>query len=302
MALIKYNNIIYGSSSASDISYKNTNVADKLDAAVDFDKEDNSNIVFNENEYLTYGNIVDDLVHDDIDKALSAKQGKVLNDKINAIDITNLTSSIETLSNSIANNANDIITNSTAISMNATNISTLTAWKKGLYPVGSVYVTSTNKNPSSWLGGTWSLYDKQFKTQRVTATVTASKADSISVYAFLSGHRIDFYIKYTTKTTALTDTSVELFTISPKSVGATQFGNIAKSFSHFSDGQNAVIAYTLSTAGLVTCIDVIKRGSSEANVATGASITNCNSMYANLHSIDYMIDSFCDKFFWKRTA
>ena len=32
-----------------------------------------------------------------------------------------------------------------------------------VYPVGSVYITSTNASPASYLGGTWELIDKEFK-------------------------------------------------------------------------------------------------------------------------------------------
>ena len=85
MAQIKINNIIYGSSNAADITYRNTTVEEKLDTIPVFDPSDNQNIEINSYDYLTYGHIVDSLNSTDNSKVLSAKQGKVLNDKLNNI-------------------------------------------------------------------------------------------------------------------------------------------------------------------------------------------------------------------------
>ena len=105
MGNIRFNNVIYGSDNASDITYRNTTVEEKLDGIPVFDPSDNQHIEANQYDYLTYGHIVDSLNSTDDNKTLSAKQGKVLNDKIDAIaeengeDIEDLMITVNTLKN-----------------------------------------------------------------------------------------------------------------------------------------------------------------------------------------------------------
>ena len=103
MAQIKINNIIYGTNNAADILYKNITVEEKLDTIPVFDPSDNQNIEINSYDYLTYGHIIDSLKSDDADKVLSAKQGKVLDEKINNIDFSPLERDIEAVENKIDN-------------------------------------------------------------------------------------------------------------------------------------------------------------------------------------------------------
>lgn len=105
MGNIRINDIIYGSDNASDIAYKNTTVEEKLDTIPVFDPSDNQHIEANQYDYLTYGHIVDSLNSTDDSKTLSAKQGKILNDKIDAVaeengeDIEDLMITVNTLKN-----------------------------------------------------------------------------------------------------------------------------------------------------------------------------------------------------------
>lgn len=116
MGVIKINNIIYGSNLASDIIYKNTTVEEKLNAIPVFDPSDNINIEDAKYDYLTYGHIVDGLTSDSTDKVLSANQGKVLNEKINNIDLSYL-------ENGIDDNAEDIKNLTTTVSNNYNSLS-----------------------------------------------------------------------------------------------------------------------------------------------------------------------------------
>ena len=90
MGEIKINNEIYGTSNSSNIVYKDTTVEEKLDTIPVFDINDNGNVNNNGSDVLTYGHIIDSLNSDAVDKVLSAKQGKVLNNKINNIDFSPL--------------------------------------------------------------------------------------------------------------------------------------------------------------------------------------------------------------------
>lgn len=143
MAQIKINNIIYGSNNSADIIYKNTTVEEKLNSIPVFDPSDNANIEDAKYDYLTYGHIIDTLTSDANDKVLSAKQGKILNEKFDNIDFSSLEGAIAVNSESISNLSSDVISlkekintdfmtlsdnidaNSNSIGVNSNNIITL---------------------------------------------------------------------------------------------------------------------------------------------------------------------------------
>lgn len=100
MGVIKINNVIYGSTFASDITYKNTTVEKQLDLMPIFDITDNSN-VSSSSDVLTYGHIIDNLNSEATNKVLSANAGRVLNEKVNNIDFTPLETEIGKNTNNI---------------------------------------------------------------------------------------------------------------------------------------------------------------------------------------------------------
>ena len=102
MGVIKINNIIYGSNNASDIIYKDITVEEKLDTIPIFDINDNGAVVV-ESDVLTYGHIVDNLNSTESNKILSAKQGKILSEKIDNIDLSYLEEDILAVENKIDN-------------------------------------------------------------------------------------------------------------------------------------------------------------------------------------------------------
>lgn len=107
MGVIKINNIIYGSNNASDIIYKDITVEEKLDTIPIFDINDNGAVVV-ESDILTYGHIVDNLNSTESNKILSAKQGKILSEKIDNIDFTPLEMAIGENAVAINNNTDAI--------------------------------------------------------------------------------------------------------------------------------------------------------------------------------------------------
>lgn len=142
MGTIKINNIVYGSNNASDIVYKSTTVEEKLDTIPIFDINDNGNVDNSGSDVLTYGHIVDNLNSSSIDKVLSANQGRVLNDKIDNIDLSYLEN---------------------GINENTENINTLTNNLINLiYPIGSIYMSVNNVSPANFLGGTWEAIQDRF--------------------------------------------------------------------------------------------------------------------------------------------
>lgn len=102
MGVIKINNVIYGSNNASDIIYKDITVEEKLDTIPIFDINDNGAVVV-ESDVLTYGHIVDNLNSTESNKILSAKQGKILSEKIDNIDLSYLEEDILAVENKIDN-------------------------------------------------------------------------------------------------------------------------------------------------------------------------------------------------------
>ena len=101
MGLIKINNIIYGSNNSADIIYKNTTVEEKLNSIPIFDPSDNANIEANY-DFLSYGHIIDNLNSNNIDKVLSANQGRVLKETINDME-SNINFNIQNVENKIDN-------------------------------------------------------------------------------------------------------------------------------------------------------------------------------------------------------
>lgn len=99
----------------------------------------------------------------------------------------------------------------------------------------------------------------------------------------------------------LTDTTTTLLTIDPASCGATRFGYTTRYYTAFSDVGNTVVTYGLTVDGVLSARDVIVRGSSSASVTFSETINNFQIIVTQ-YATDYMLDSFCDKFYFKRTA
>ena len=153
MGTIKINNIVYGSNNASEIIYKSQTVEEKLDTIPIFDINDNGNVDNNGSDVLTYGHIIDSLNSDAVDKVLSAKQGKVLNNKIDNIDFSPLENSISSLENELEESINNLDTKITEFQNTFLNL---------VYPIGAVYLSLSSTNPGTLFGGTWEQLKDRF--------------------------------------------------------------------------------------------------------------------------------------------
>lgn len=166
------------------------------------------------------------------------------------------------------------------------------------YPVGSVYCNSTNTNPSEKLGGTWTLIDKGFTTYAGNSAIYFSPATNVTVSSCAISRsfgtiRIRLLIVVNT---TLSDTGMLLgnFVWSEIGITALPFGYYAE-LAH-NDGANGGIVYSVDyDTGNVNQTDLFNVTSMPSGRTFSIDLT---------FSLEQsrMLDKFCDKFYWKRTA
>jgi hypothetical protein len=169
-----------------------------------------------------------------------------------------------------------------------------------LYPVGSVYIMSTNVNPNTiGIPGTWTFVDKEFKTahyniDNISGGFTNGSASAHTIYLLYSGH--DIIVTGTiTSNTSLADSTVTLGTINPAKVGAVQHFSMAHRFVGYADGANGAAMLQVSYLGEIQSVDVIDLTS----MPSGGVLTLETTIGLQP---SLMADSWCDKFYYKRTA
>lgn len=186
----------------------------------------------------------------------------------------------------------------TSTPINATNLNNNF---DSVNPVGSILITSTNTNPSSELGGSWELIDKEFiplgtyKLDSEYITINSTNVAS-SYFGFTrAGHTITFQMQYT-NLVELNDNTIELGTINFEKVGITRFMQSVL-FMGSSDGANAtILQYIHATSGVISSREVI------GGDGVVSSNNPCHLTITITLPSSYMLDSACDKFYWKRTA
>lgn len=176
------------------------------------------------------------------------------------------------------------------------------------YPIGHILITSTNTNPGTYMDGTWTLIDKEFSVARFTydsknpgtdpiASINTTNLSRGRVWITRIGH--GFYIEFSCiPKVNITDATIEWMQLNISKIG------VDANFSHnhletgWCDGSNGIIQLELTTLGLLHSYDAIVRGSSGA-LPSGNTV---NVDYKPQLNISDMLDSACDKFYWKRIA
>ena len=181
--------------------------------------------------------------------------------------------------------------------INATNLNNNF---KEVHPIGTVIITSTNTNPSSNLGGTWELIDKEFESEASDSnnmfSANSNNCELTSYYYTRSNHSIQIRLYFTNKV-ALSDTTVNLGNFDLENIGVTGLPFGLNNLLGSSDGGNAIFISTLDYSnGELDVIDII--GKNESIAAN----SSCRLLFDVEINYNRMIDSFCDKFYWKRIA
>lgn len=213
-----------------------------------------------------------------------------------------------------ANSANDAAGSATSAAADAAVCSGIVsdaaaALQSQLHPVGSTYITSTNINPSSILGiGTWELYDKEFASYSSTTSILTTSSTISTVSGFLlirKGHDIIIRFQlilsgelgfgnydlasFTTSNIGLTSAFADWSIVgnSPDNTDAVDGIVLAQL-----NGSNNNTTFTLGSKSIVTRI-------SERKIPSGSTVS---FLLRPLFTFDQMMDSVCNKFYWRRTA
>lgn len=178
------------------------------------------------------------------------------------------------------------------------------------YPIGSIIITETNTNPEMNIGGTWELIDKEFK----NAFTSLSADDWVESNAIFSegklqrdGHIIRLQLWLKTKN-VLTTLGGILGTLNrttcgldtTKSEGTFVMGSESSvTFATVADDQvDYVVKYFVGDDGLIELKRIIL---TDDATSLPAESTVCLE-FSILANWEGMLDSACDKFYWKHIA
>ena len=174
-----------------------------------------------------------------------------------------------------------------------------------VYPVGSCITMSSNTNPSSKLGGTWSLIDKKFKPSNRSSTtngtyITYNSTNCTEIKACYVKNfdhilEVQFGLAYQVE---LADTSLVLATLNFANLGISQLNYSLYIIGQTDGGNGFSNAQVTYNTGVVTHLDrVTVKGSSN-------NLTASNIYFHMICTIPtaYMLDSYCNQFIFQRTA
>ena len=172
-----------------------------------------------------------------------------------------------------------------------------TAYLEDLYPVGAIYCNKGG-NPQNALGGRWAYFDKGFyqsATNDTTAFTPATNVTCDACYISRSFGTVRIRLTLTINTT-MNDTGMELGNFNWNKVGITALPMGYGEQMTYSDGANGGIVWNVAyDSGKITQLDVFDTTTIESGKSFALDMTFTVPM-------NNMIDSFCDKFFWKRIS
>lgn len=165
------------------------------------------------------------------------------------------------------------------------------------FPVGSVYITSENTNPSSIIGGTWTLSHKRFAYQIIENPVTYNMTNTTAGVstAVLNGETIQLRMTYAVAVD-IADTTIEIGQLDLDKIGLT--GKYSEILPYMNDGGGGIGMLQISNAGLISNIEVIAKSGGTIAASANTGQVRASLMFGQ----GSMVDSFCDEFHWIRTA
>lgn len=180
------------------------------------------------------------------------------------------------------------------------------AWNKALYSVGDVIITSTNTNPATNYGGTWTLIDKEFRNQARTTTslvtLNSTNISSMSNFEIANrGHEIFIRARLVNKV-AIGDSAHNLLTITLANLGLSNIYNLWNSVILTTDGGNGIAMCNWTNSNDTVTLQVTDVITKASNGTIPANNTLELAFNVPIYIYTSMLDSFCDKFYWKRTA
>lgn len=168
------------------------------------------------------------------------------------------------------------------------------------YPVGSICIRETKADPVDTLGGIWTLVDKEFTTLYVEDTTNTyfkpneAVLSACSVRIVRTGHTITTKLFCTLKEgISLTDTTAKLGDLKYEALGIKQFPTNRSFPVGYSDGGNSIImGYLNGESGQLDILDI----------AGADSVSNTTLYFDFTETITskFMLDTACNKFYWKR--
>ena len=195
-------------------------------------------------------------------------------------------------------------------------------WKRlyldsDLYPVGAVETTSTMNGTQVSTAedgtkqytlpnrpGVWELFDKEFKPFNGEVsdalTLNTTNATSCKLFCMRSGHSMRLKYELVNKV-AITDGTYNMLTTNFTALGLID-ANLYYSYNAIyggCDGANTIGMFNLTSTGELTSIDFNPKADGTASLAAGSTIfvdVTIPVMGTN------MINSFCNKFYWKRVS
>lgn len=170
------------------------------------------------------------------------------------------------------------------------------------FPVGSIYVNSTNTSPSWIFGGEWELIDKEFEPYKNSdegvASLNSDNTTSATVQVVRQGHTVMIRTEFVPKV-ILNDSTHDMLTFKTSTFGAKESDfYFQRCFVGQTDGGNGFLNIYLMENGTLSVRDVMSK-SENGTIAAGQ---NCMVTIVWEMPWDYMDDSYCNKFYWKRIS